>query len=251
MFFYKLLNFFYNDRILGQASREIGESVGSISRGPTPETVVMNSWSQMVGGLNRLLPKEINENRFFWDSHWLEIWSNHFCPSMGPNGGTVAMDSGYAGPIGAEDRHDPSHIDPVLHRFKFWEKKFVSFTMPLHNPMNHLAWTRTICEFWKLSFCYFCSEFGLHCLLTSIPDPQQDPLVRSMDLGPSFIKQNSKKTFYFYCFVTFYLWKWCKCTFRQIPSFLMQFMLWVQMLSKACVSPWVACRALGVAQACE
>ena len=37
----------------------------------------MNSWSQMVGGLNRLLPKEINANRFFWDSHWLEIWSNH------------------------------------------------------------------------------------------------------------------------------------------------------------------------------
>jgi hypothetical protein len=47
----------------------------------------------MVGGLNRLLPKEINANRFFWDSHWLEIWSNHFCPSMGPNGGNVAMDS--------------------------------------------------------------------------------------------------------------------------------------------------------------
>ena len=37
MFFYKLLNFFYHDRILGQAGRKIGESVGSISRGPTPE----------------------------------------------------------------------------------------------------------------------------------------------------------------------------------------------------------------------
>jgi hypothetical protein len=36
MFFYKLLNLFYNDRILGQAGRKIGESVGSISRGPTP-----------------------------------------------------------------------------------------------------------------------------------------------------------------------------------------------------------------------
>jgi hypothetical protein len=33
MFFYKLLNFFYHDRILGQAGRKIGESVGSISRG--------------------------------------------------------------------------------------------------------------------------------------------------------------------------------------------------------------------------
>jgi hypothetical protein len=29
------------------------------------ETVVMNSWSQMVGGLNRLLPKEIRSR------HWL------------------------------------------------------------------------------------------------------------------------------------------------------------------------------------
>ncbi len=37
MFFYKLLNFFYNDRILGQAGRKIRESVGSISRGPTPD----------------------------------------------------------------------------------------------------------------------------------------------------------------------------------------------------------------------
>jgi hypothetical protein len=48
----------------------------------------------MQGGKNWILPKEINANRFFWDSHWLEIWSNHLCPSMGPNGGSVAMDSG-------------------------------------------------------------------------------------------------------------------------------------------------------------
>jgi hypothetical protein len=47
----------------------------------------------MQGGKNRILPKEINANRFFWDSHWLEIWSNHLCPSMGPNGGGVAMGS--------------------------------------------------------------------------------------------------------------------------------------------------------------
>ncbi len=48
----------------------------------------------MQGGKNWILPKEMNANRFFWDSHWLEIRSNHFCPSMGPNGGSVAMDSG-------------------------------------------------------------------------------------------------------------------------------------------------------------
>jgi hypothetical protein len=46
----------------------------------------------MQGGKNWILPKEMNTNRFFWDSHWLEIWSNHLCPSMGPNGGSVAMD---------------------------------------------------------------------------------------------------------------------------------------------------------------
>jgi hypothetical protein len=54
----------------------------------------MNGRFQMQGGKNWILPKEMNANRFFWDSHWLEIWSNHFYPSMGPNGGSVAMDSG-------------------------------------------------------------------------------------------------------------------------------------------------------------
>ncbi len=47
----------------------------------------------MHGGKNMFLPKEMNANRFFWDSHWLEIWSNHLCPSMVPNGGSMAMDS--------------------------------------------------------------------------------------------------------------------------------------------------------------
>jgi hypothetical protein len=58
-----------------------------------PEAVDMNGRFQMQGGKNWFLPKEMNANRFFWDSHWLEIWSNHFYPSMGPNGGSVAMDS--------------------------------------------------------------------------------------------------------------------------------------------------------------
>jgi hypothetical protein len=53
----------------------------------------MNEISQMQGGKNWILPKEINANRFFRDSHWLEIWKNHLCPSMGPNGGIVAVDS--------------------------------------------------------------------------------------------------------------------------------------------------------------
>ncbi len=41
-------------------------------------------------GKNWILPKEINSSRFFWDSHWLEIWKNHLRPSTGPNGGSVA-----------------------------------------------------------------------------------------------------------------------------------------------------------------
>jgi hypothetical protein len=53
----------------------------------------MNGRFQMQGSKNWILPKEMNENRFFWDSYWLEIWSNHLFPSMGPNGGIVAMDS--------------------------------------------------------------------------------------------------------------------------------------------------------------
>ncbi len=34
----------------------------------------MKGRSQMQGGKNWILPKKIYANRFFWDSHWLEIW---------------------------------------------------------------------------------------------------------------------------------------------------------------------------------
>jgi hypothetical protein len=59
-----------------------------------PRLYDMNVRYQMQGGKNQILPKAMNANRFFRTSHWLEIWKNHFCPSMGPNGGSVAMDSG-------------------------------------------------------------------------------------------------------------------------------------------------------------
>jgi hypothetical protein len=59
----------------------------------TSEAVDMNGRFQMQGGKNWILPKYINANRFFWDSHWLEIWSNYFCPSMELNGGSVVTDS--------------------------------------------------------------------------------------------------------------------------------------------------------------
>ncbi len=55
----------------------------------------MNRQSQMQEGKNWFFPKEINANWFFGDSHWLEIWKNHFCP-LGPNGGSVALDSALA-----------------------------------------------------------------------------------------------------------------------------------------------------------
>jgi hypothetical protein len=51
----------------------------------------MNGRSQMQGRKNWLLSKEINANRFLWDSHRLEIWKNHLCPSMRPNEGSVTM----------------------------------------------------------------------------------------------------------------------------------------------------------------
>ncbi len=44
--------------------------------------------------VNWILTKKVNWIRFFWDSHWLEIWKKHLCPSMGSNGGNVAMYSG-------------------------------------------------------------------------------------------------------------------------------------------------------------
>jgi hypothetical protein len=53
----------------------------------------MNGRFQMQGGKSWILPKEVNANRFFWASHCLENWSNHFFPSIGLNGGSVAMDS--------------------------------------------------------------------------------------------------------------------------------------------------------------
>jgi hypothetical protein len=55
----------------------------------------MNGRFQMQGGKNWILPKLMNANRFFWDSHWLEIWPNHFMSLHGTesNRGSVAMDS--------------------------------------------------------------------------------------------------------------------------------------------------------------
>ncbi len=34
----------------------------------------------MQGGKKWNFPKGISANRFFCDSHWLEIWKNHYVP---------------------------------------------------------------------------------------------------------------------------------------------------------------------------
>jgi hypothetical protein len=41
----------------------------------------MNGRSQMQG-VNWTLPKEINANRFFSDSQWLEIWKTAYVPLL-------------------------------------------------------------------------------------------------------------------------------------------------------------------------
>ncbi len=42
----------------------------------------MNGKSQMQEGKNWIFSKEINANRFFRGSHWLEIWENHLWDRM-------------------------------------------------------------------------------------------------------------------------------------------------------------------------
>jgi hypothetical protein len=42
----------------------------------TPESHLIEREIANAGRKNWILPQEMNANRFFWDSHWLEIWSN-------------------------------------------------------------------------------------------------------------------------------------------------------------------------------
>jgi hypothetical protein len=80
----------------------------------------MNGRFQMQGGKNWILSKEINANRFFWDTRWLEMWSNHLCPTMGPNGESVAMDSEGRYFTGAVERDDGGEdLQPFSSRFMF------------------------------------------------------------------------------------------------------------------------------------
>ncbi len=80
--FSKGLNFFSLAEFFCRPSRIILKRVGNngTDADNSPEAVDMNGRFQMQGGKNWFLPKEMNANRFFWDSHWLEIWSNTFIP---------------------------------------------------------------------------------------------------------------------------------------------------------------------------
>ncbi len=72
----------YQVRVVGSAQRRRQEGDRDIL-----SRYNMNGRFQMLGDKNWILSKDVNANRFFWDSRWLEIWSNHLCSSMGPNGG--------------------------------------------------------------------------------------------------------------------------------------------------------------------
>jgi len=54
----------------------------------------MNGRFQMQGDKKLDFAERDEWKPFFWDYRWMEIWSNHLLPSMGPNEGIVAMDSG-------------------------------------------------------------------------------------------------------------------------------------------------------------
>ncbi len=59
MFFYKLLNFFYNDRILGQAGRKIGEVFAAFLEGLP---VVSNVFGININGVWSSIPNDKTGN---------------------------------------------------------------------------------------------------------------------------------------------------------------------------------------------
>ncbi len=75
---------------------------------------------------------EINANWFFWDSYWLEIWKNHLCPSVGSNGGSVAMDSESHISLKKTGFY-PSNWRTLLSEFKF--RKMLSLIWKAWKPV--------------------------------------------------------------------------------------------------------------------
>jgi hypothetical protein len=118
-------------KAIGKQLAKLLEAI-QVPRNPQcPEAVDINGRFQMQGGKNWFLPKEMNANRFFCNSHWLEIWSNHFYPSMGPNGGSVAMDTAPASrPIGKQLAKLLEAIQvPYLTQAVYGHAKTVSVTL--------------------------------------------------------------------------------------------------------------------------
>jgi hypothetical protein len=103
----------------------------------------------MQGGKNWISPKEMNANRFFWDSHWLEICSNHLFPSMGPNGVPVAIDSRNSPPP------HPPHLGSCTRALLVSQNRRHLFVAPWLIP------TGTVDE--------------VACMLGHLPSKAQDP----------------------------------------------------------------------------
>jgi hypothetical protein len=93
----------------------------------------------MQGGKNCILPKDINANQLFRDSHWLEIWRIHFCPSMGPNRDSHWLEIW------------KNHFCPSMgpngdsHWLEIWRNHFC----PSMGPNGDSHWL----EIWKNHFC--------------------------------------------------------------------------------------------------
>ncbi len=70
----------------------LGRDLPTPAFGPLAMRYVMNGRFQMQGGKNRIFPKRLMQTG---SSGSLIGWKSGqtFCPSLGPNGGSVAMDS--------------------------------------------------------------------------------------------------------------------------------------------------------------
>ncbi len=103
-----------------------------MEQGP-PRRYDMNGRSQMLGDKTWILPKETNANRFIWDSYWLKIWKNHFCPSMGPNGRSVAMENSL------NTLHNPD-VYPGF-RWNFQKTRLIA-KICIEAQLTHFSWNR-------------------------------------------------------------------------------------------------------------
>ncbi len=70
---------------------------GTVSRSREIDKNSTNNLISRLLFLRRYVLWPITYIKYKWDSQWMEIWSNHLRPSMGPDGWSVAMDWGKGG----------------------------------------------------------------------------------------------------------------------------------------------------------